>query len=457
MTHAQGASVDESWHHLLVLGPALMERDPAWALVTPQGGIRARVPYTRADTVMDAVRALQADAALPGGFASAIAEPLRRRPALQDRHAYLHPPHPRVRYQVHLHHTTPPPDGASTVTLPALTYNLPLAFLAALGILVLLEESTDLAPRLSWSTDVGMAQITAPGLTLESLHAHLVACAQAMIDHDQLLWGVTGFPPVAQGSGGDPLRVPINQAPALFESVERDHGPGALAWLGRIVNPHTPDSRGRAALTPFMAPRGRQSVRTFFGHPLQAVAQDPTALIWQALTGWRRMEGCTGENLDHSAPVSAAESPDGRAYSRGVPAATWLATQGLALTEVHRSPAAPGPATLWHTLPGLGRGRWHTDQVMAYPIWSDPLARTEVARLLREPGYRVLRAGDNPYQDLIQVDLDPPPAAGRWVQARQRGVFTVHAALRAIGDKSLGPLVPTHPLTTARTGDKALT
>ncbi|SIO89655.1 hypothetical protein [Nocardiopsis sp. JB363] len=435
---------------VLVLGPVPLVREAVWALVDADHAIRAYTPYRAEADILDAVRAFQHQGALDPGFAEAFAEPLTGEVPLAEPGTYVSRRHPRVRYHVRIHPVAAPPREADTVALPALCGTQPLPFLAALGVVVLLEASRPLAsaqPRLSWSRQGGQALITAPGASVEGIAADLVDCVHTMLAQDGVIWGVDRFPPPREAgqSGGDPLRVPVAHSNALAAQVGTHSGPAGVRWLERLVNLSAPDSSGRVALSPFLAPRGRQSIRTFFEFPLRLMEEDPATLVGEALTGWRRVIGCTGENLDSSAPVDAVESGDGQAYSRGVPGPTWLATQALALTEVAQRPDTAGPATLWHELPGLAAAGSFLNTAMVWPLWDTPLTCQEITVLLRGPGYRVHVVRDAGRGPMVGVELDPGPVRGTWARATQRGVFTARAALRHVGAKSLGPLVPHLP------------
>ena len=89
----------------------------------------------------------------------------------------------------------------------------------------------------------------------------------------------------------------------------------ARHWLPHLLTDLAVDRNGRADLTPFTAPSGKQNLRTFFTKPLDEVRASP-GRIHEALTGWRRVEGFTGEYLDHHVLNSAADDPAGRDRSR---------------------------------------------------------------------------------------------------------------------------------------------
>jgi CRISPR-associated endonuclease/helicase Cas3 len=223
------------------------------------------------------------------------------------------------------------------------------------------------------------------------------------------------------GVGKDPLRVPRHHLHELRGRACQLGGEHAPAWVHTIVTDLAADTDGRVVLTPFMAPAGGQKAATFFSKPLELVLKDPEVLH-QALTGWQRLEGCTGENLDHRAIRTAVDTTTGVSTPSGVPGATWLATQALPLLPL----SGDGRylrAGLWY--------RYHRQRIMLWPVWKHPLDLDSVQALLTHP------------------NLTPPPA-GQPTPCLDRkglvplGVLTVAAAHRRPipGGKSAGVLTP---------------
>src|SRR5690606_10028593 len=93
-------------------------------------------------------------------------------------------------------------------------------------------------------------------------------------------------------------------------------------WLPAMVTDLATDEKGRTALSPFAAPSGKQTLATMFGKAFQLVWSNPD-LIGEALMSWRRVEGVTGEYLDHQVLQSAADRSDGEiGKEMGIPGAT---------------------------------------------------------------------------------------------------------------------------------------
>ncbi|WP_329431064.1 hypothetical protein OG339_48750 (plasmid) [Streptosporangium sp. NBC_01495] len=344
------------------------------------------------------------------------------------------------------------------VNLPALDGRDPLGFLAALGLVALLSEEHDAC--LAFAPQTMTAALHSSRLSSPEAIADALARIIGRTEPDQLIPGVTGFPLPSSGTK-DPHRVPRDDVPALAAHIQAIGGEPAVSWFLRVVNQFAADAKGHGALTPFMAPRGRQTVRTFFAGPLKAVMDRPESLL-EALISWQRVPGCTGENLDHRAAVTAAESPDGLAHSRGVPGATWLATQALVLTHLGADwlpPPIVGSraqrlreaaeisdvegdwdggravpnATMWHRHPN--------GKVMLWPLWSEPLDLPSVKAIIsfgfgRVSNEDVIVMGETPYGLGEAPETYPPDPAAL-------SIFYAAAARRDRASQyDAGPLSP---------------
>ncbi|PZG39895.1 hypothetical protein C1I98_22990 [Spongiactinospora gelatinilytica] len=265
-----------------------------------------------------------------------------------------------------------------TVELPALDGRQPLGFLAALGLLRVLAQERDIPARLSFSATSATALLHSPLESPEQIAA-VLAEVVAGIEAPAVLPGVpAGFPPTA-GIGKDPLRWPREDYRACAEQLKETHPRAARLWLPCLTTDLAIDSQGRGAISPFLAPAGKQNSRTFFEKPLQAVQANPGHLL-EALVRWRRVEGFTGEYLDHHVLRSAADDSRGRTgQEAGVPGATWLATMALPLFRL----AGDGSrvrCTLWH--------RIAHEHIMIWPLWRPALDLEGVRRLLEHPASR---------------------------------------------------------------------
>jgi hypothetical protein len=263
----------------------------------------------------------------------------------------------------------------NTVELPALDGRNPLGFLAALGLLNVLDTAGVTPLRLSFSRSSAAAELQSPfastGEITQQLQNVINGCPGAVIA------GVDPrFPAPAGQKGGDPMRQPRDAYRKLVTGIAAIDAEAASGWMPCLLTDLAVDSQGRAGLTPFCAPSGKQNLRTFFDKPLTAVRNDPS-LLNDALSGWRRVEGFTGEYLDHHVINSAADHPAGRAGAeRGVPGATWLATMALPLLRL----AGDGhniDAALWHQI-----ARRH---IMIWPLWHEPLDPPAVKTMIEHP------------------------------------------------------------------------
>ena len=290
------------------------------------------------------------------------------------------------------------------VELPALGGQDALGFLAALGTLSILSDRQPGAVRLSFTTTRGTAVVHSPWPTLDAL-AQELADIVAATPKDAVIAGATPGFPLRAGTGPDPMRRPRDSYRDLAADLRSLDPQATGKWLPHLFTDLAVDSAGRAALTPFAAPRAKQNARTFFGKSYGLVRSQPE-LIHEALASWRRMEGVTGEYLDHHVLNSPVDDPRGaKAAERGVPGATWLATMALPLLRLTGDGRHPA-ATLWHH---LGQR-----SIMIWPLWRQPLDTLAVQALLEHPSLKPVSAG-------------PAVRAADWPPL---GIFAVHAAER---------------------------
>ncbi|MGL5808385.1 MAG: type I-G CRISPR-associated protein, Cas3-extension family [Nocardioides sp.] len=276
------------------------------------------------------------------------------------------------------------------VRLPALTGTSPLGILAAMGVLRLLSEFSGDPPRLRWDR-VGLTAV------LCSRRAHIDHVVEDLrrivneIPEGSVLPGLPAdFPP--SGAAPDKLRVPQEHLPAYaaewLGSLDAREQRQLRLWLASLVTDLAADSQqGRVAISLFTAPSGKQSMATMLAKPLEQVRKEPVYLK-QALEGWRRVAGVTGEYLDHRAMWDATEDGGGATGSmRGVPGATWLALMSFPMLRTTASGKGRPISSGWHT---VTNGRRRSDE-LRLPVWEQPLGMAGVVALIEHPALLPVR------------------------------------------------------------------
>ena len=309
-----------------------------------------------------------------------------------------------------------------TFVAPALVGQDPLGFLAAVGTLRLLAEHWDSTATLHFDSIQGMACFG--GDTLPDLNACVSAVGSVFADLGTS--SIPGMPPdfPPPGPAPDKLRADPEQLrdkAATWAASAQDPAV-AYRWVRALVTDIAVDRSGRAAITPFAAPSGKQSFSTMFVGTKAAVEARPSALR-EAYVGWRRVPGYTGEYLDHRVLMSSADAPTrGDAKERGVPGATWLALMALPVFPVTGS-GGRRSAVGWQRVAGRDMWRW--------PLWSQPLDVANVSLLVNHPAL-ALKSSTELARTSARRDL------------RRLGVFAVAMAgrKRIPGRKSDGVLVP---------------
>ncbi|BCJ50437.1 hypothetical protein Asp14428_19120 [Actinoplanes sp. NBRC 14428] len=194
----------------------------------------------------------------------------------------------------------------TSLALPGLDGRTPLGFLAALGTLRLIAEHTGRSPRLAWSTRFCTAVLHGGPPDIDGLVADLTNVVQSIPATGVLPGLAADFPP--PGAAPDKLRLTRAVFRDYAERCIDTNGLTVEQWLGMLVTDLALDTERRAAITPYAAPSGKQSMRTMLEKPLGALRQRP-ALLREAFTGWRRHHGVTGEYLDHRVLYDTADTP----------------------------------------------------------------------------------------------------------------------------------------------------
>jgi hypothetical protein len=289
------------------------------------------------------------------------------------------------------------------IDLPALDGRSPLGFLASLGLLRLLEIAGVDSLRLSFSPVSATALLHSPLGSIDAVAERLEELLAGTPADAVVVRSDPRFP-LRAGKNADPMRRSRAEFRGLLAEMALIDDRACGEWMPFLFTDLAVDSQGRADLTPFCAPSGKQNLRTFFEKPFSAVRANPS-LIREALVGWRRVDGFTGEYLDHRVLNSAADDPGGRSVERGVPGATWLAAMAIPMLRLTGDGEHP-QATLWHR---VGRR-----SVMIWPLWQQPLERCAITVLIEHPALRP--TGDPP-----EVSEDSWP---------DLGIFAVYGAER---------------------------
>lgn len=267
------------------------------------------------------------------------------------------------------------------ITFPALVGDSPLAILAAIGTLRLVRDFVDDQSRLRWDP-LDRSPVLESSLTsVDEVVAELTRIVDEETPDGVLVpGGPRDFPP--PGASPDRLRVPPDELYRLGSSFFTNQPKEAATvrgWLGSLVTDLALDSKGKVAISQYTAPAGGQSMGTMLAKPLELVRSTPDYLR-QALTGWRRVRGVTGEYLDSRAVWGSGDDGRGEPQMRGVPGATWLALMSYPLWTTTADSSHPHSSG-WHRFPEGRRQRWE----LRLPLWQEPLGPDAVKALVEHP------------------------------------------------------------------------
>ncbi|MFC4507403.1 MULTISPECIES: hypothetical protein [Streptomyces] len=298
--------------------------------------------------------------------------------------------------------------------LPALNSSDPLGFLAALGILELVDAALDQAVRLSWRGLAAPAVLhTEQPLSLNQLAELLAGFLPTEPAKEPLpaAPGILGLPRDTNlGAPNDALRMPVEQAHRLlrdFAAAERLADDPRARWFAALVNqfcvapakkakdqqqkqqgvtaaPSPVPTQGPTwytESTPLFAASGQMTLANNWVKAAEQCRRDG-AHVGAALTGWIRVPDYTGANLDYRSTGDAATTGDGKPSQQGVPGATWLALHAFAVFRL-TGDAMTSATTAWDSSGPL--------PALIWPVWTSPLSRTAVSALLEHP---LVRADD---------------------------------------------------------------
>lgn len=317
------------------------------------------------------------------------------------------------------------------VSLTALDGRDPLGFLAALGVARLLGCIDD-SVRLSFDPILGTAQLHGIDSPDEVL-LRLVTLIE-LLPSDGLMHGLPSavVPPSIGDEFSDPARMPLSRFRQLAAQASNSD---ERSWIRSLWTDLGVTEKGLCAVTPFYAPTGKQTLRTAFEKSAELVFADPERVLREALESWRRVDEFTGENLDFRAVRRAAEQPDGKAITSGVPGATWLALSAIPFFPMGGNGATP-KTLRWQRLRfGAQRG---TRLALSWPVWSSDVDVEGIGALLAHPAVdraaAFAAAGSAESRDRLRVrDHLRALSIERVVVARRR---------QLPGGKSAGVLVP---------------
>ncbi len=265
----------------------------------------------------------------------------------------------------------------TALSLPALDGRSPLGFLAALGVLRLVtDRERGREAQLSWSREDCTAVLSSAFDTVDELVEDLEAIVSGIPAQGVLPDLPVHLPP--PGEAPDRMRLPRPEFRALAKRVWTDGKAEGERWMASLVTDLSVDDKKRADISLMAAPSGKQSMRTMLDKPLDLVRKRPQVLT-EALLGWRRNPGVSGEYLDHRVLFDAVDAVDGKSQERGVPGATWLALMSYPLLRTTASRGEP-LTTTWQAT-----GRRAGARRMVYPLWSQPLDVHAVSALLHHP------------------------------------------------------------------------
>jgi hypothetical protein len=257
----------------------------------------------------------------------------------------------------------------------------PLAFLAALGVLVALDEAhrgpEAERPRLAWRLRGGWRPVLRSGVgELEALAAALAADRARCTDEPALRFTT----PVPDKDGGIKLEPEVKPLPGLLRDTLRGWAAAAspehrrtLDWFTAFISEGAVDGNGNGKPTSLHFTAGQQR---FLGAAVQLAESVRQEHLAEALAGpWTyasRLPVMGWDNTETRDYALRATNPSDDKKC-GNPGADWLALRGLVLLP---TAARRGE----QRTPGVSGG-WKSS-TFTWPLWAEPLPRAVVSALL---------------------------------------------------------------------------
>ncbi len=273
----------------------------------------------------------------------------------------------------------------SDVKFPALRGDSPLPILAAIGTICLIHNHVDEEAGLFWDPADLCPILRSPLSSADHVAEQLIEIVDGMPEDVIVPGAPSKFPRGREGtSGPDPMIKASDKSDLrawnepVWGEISASQRSVALRWLAGLVTDLTKDAKGNWPTTQFAAHRRQQTLESMLRLSLQSVKENP-AYLREALMGWRRVVGVTGEWLDHRAIQLAADTGSGKSQPRGVPGATWLAVMSYELWHT----TLRGNRT--HTSCWHWGGKGQSDPEVLLPLWRSPLGPSAIKALIEHP------------------------------------------------------------------------
>jgi len=265
------------------------------------------------------------------------------------------------------------------VELPALRGDNVLGFMAALGVLRLLDQELGAArSTLCWPNGAHSAAVieTSVATDVDSLAARLFDVVEGCKESGELVPGVAGLP--LSSSGGDPMnKLSFRDGRGLSQSFADNDV--AAEWLATMVGVSGPDENDELSRSRWWSVGpGPVTIAGTLAKALDAI-KTPDDLAG-ALHAWQRHDWVAGY-FDHAADVAQERHPGSRRKDAGVKAgvvgAAWLALMATRMFPVRARPDGRVETVAWRVA--------DRRSVFTMPIWELPRGRSAVAGLIDHP------------------------------------------------------------------------